>query len=67
MQRKRNRSRPAETFEDRLQKFAREARAAARQMPAGRERDALLRKARQTENVLEVSAMLAGRDIEASK
>jgi hypothetical protein len=36
-------------------------------MPPGRERDALLKKARQTENVLEVSAMLAGRDVEASK
>jgi hypothetical protein len=36
-------------------------------MPPGRERDALLKKARQTENVLEVSAMLASRDVEASK
>jgi hypothetical protein len=67
LRKKRNRSRPADPFEVRLQKFAHDARAAARQMPAGRERDALLKKARQTENVLEVSAMLAGRDVEASK
>ena len=67
MQRKRNRSRPADSFEVRLQKFARDARTAARRMPPGRERDALLKKARQTENVLEVSAMLASRDVEASK
>jgi hypothetical protein len=67
LQRKRNRSRPADSFEVRLQNFARDARAAARQVPPGRERDALLKKARQTENVLEVSAMLAGRDVQASK
>jgi hypothetical protein len=58
MKKKRNRSRPTESFEVRLQKFARDARAAARRLPLGRERDALMKKARQTENVLDVSAML---------
>jgi hypothetical protein len=59
MPKKRNRSRPAEPFAVRLQKFASDARAAAREMPPGRERDALIKKARQTENVLDVSEMLA--------
>lgn len=61
MKKKRNRSRPSEPFEVRLRKFAREARAAARRLPLGRERDALMKKARQTENVLDVSAMLTVR------
>ena len=43
MSKKRNRSRPAGSFEDRLQKFADEARSAARRMPPGRERDILMR------------------------
>jgi hypothetical protein len=67
MQKKRNRSRPAESFEVRLQNFARDARAAAREMAPGRERDALIKKARQTENVLEVNEMLTGRDVPGSK
>jgi hypothetical protein len=55
---KRNRSRPAGSFEDRLQKFADDARSTARKMPPGRERDLLMRKARQTEAVMDVSEML---------
>ena len=58
MSKKRNRSRPAGSFEDRLQKFADEARSAARRMPPGRERDILMKKAIQTENVMDVTAML---------
>ena len=59
MLKKRNRSRPAGSFEERLDKFAREARAVARRLPPGRERESLLKKARQTENVRDVSAMLS--------
>jgi hypothetical protein len=66
MKKKRNRARPTEPFEVRLQKFARDARAAARRLPLGRERDALMKKARQTENVLDVSAMLTVRRVDAS-
>jgi hypothetical protein len=62
MTKKRNRSRPAGSFESRLQKFADEARVAARQMPPGRERDILIKKAIQTENVMGVAAMLKRRD-----
>lgn len=62
MTKKRNRSRPAGSFEDRLQKFADDARSAARRMPPGRERDMLMKKAIQTENVMDVTAMLKRRE-----
>ncbi|QOZ22950.1 hypothetical protein CI1B_17850 [Bradyrhizobium ivorense] len=58
---KRNRGRPAGSFEDRLGKFAEDARIAARKLPPGRERDALMKKARQTETVMEVSEWLVPR------
>ena len=55
---KRNRNRPAGSFEDRLQKFASQARIEARRLPPGRQREALMRKARQTETVMEFSELL---------
>lgn len=55
---KRNRARPAGSFEDRLQKFAEDARLAARKLPPGRERESLMRKARQSETVIDVSEFL---------
>ncbi|WP_375777404.1 hypothetical protein ACE103_39760 [Bradyrhizobium sp. ma5] len=58
IKRKRNRARPAGSFEDRLQKFAEDARLAARKLPPGRERETLMKKARQTEAVVEVSECL---------
>jgi hypothetical protein len=58
MHKKRNRSRPAEPFEVRLQRFADDTRAKALAMPSGSEREALLRKVEQTENVLVVSGSL---------
>jgi hypothetical protein len=67
MKKRRNRSRPTESFEARLLKFASAARATARKLPLGRERDALMKKARQTENVLDVSAMLTTRNAPVSK
>lgn len=67
MSKKRNRSRPAGSFADRLQKFADEARSAARRMPPGRERDVLMKKAIQTENVMDVTAMLQRRESVISK
>jgi hypothetical protein len=59
MDKKRNRSRPAESFEVRLQKYADTARAAARVMPPGKDRDALMKKAIETENVLNVTELLS--------
>ncbi|GKQ51474.1 hypothetical protein [Bradyrhizobium sp. Ce-3] len=61
IKKKRNRSRPSGSFEDRLQKFADESRVAARKLPPGREREALMKKARQTETVMEVSECLTSR------
>jgi hypothetical protein len=67
MSKKRNRSRPAGSFEDRLQKFADEARSAAHRMPPGHERDILIKKAIQTENVMDVTTMLKMRDASVQK
>ncbi|MFB9263144.1 hypothetical protein ACFFWD_08180 [Bradyrhizobium erythrophlei] len=61
LKKKRNKSRPEGSFENRLRKFAADTRSAARKMPPGRERDALMKKARQTEAVMEVSEMLTFR------
>ncbi|GIQ71567.1 hypothetical protein [Bradyrhizobium sp. RD5-C2] len=58
IKKKRNRARPAGSFEDRLQKFAEDARLAARKLPPGRERETLMKKARQTEAVVKVSECL---------
>ncbi|MGY4475819.1 hypothetical protein [Bradyrhizobium sp. USDA 3364] len=58
IKKRRNRSRPRGSFEDRLQKFAEDARIAARKLPPGRERETLMKKARQTETVMEVSYLL---------
>ena len=54
IKKKRNRSRPPGSFEDRLQKFAEDSRIAARKLPPGRERETLMKKARQSERVMEV-------------
>lgn len=56
---KRNRSHPADAFEVRLQRFANNARAAADRLPPGGERDALIKKAEQTENALDLCGSLA--------
>ena len=58
---KRNRSRPVESFEIRLEKYAHNARAKACRMPPGKERDALMKKAVQVDNVLAVNEWLAQR------
>ncbi|QIG95620.1 MULTISPECIES: hypothetical protein [unclassified Bradyrhizobium] len=58
IKKKRNRARPPGSFEDRLQKFAEDARLAARKLPPGRERETLMKRARQTETVMEVSEWL---------
>lgn len=63
IKKKRNRARPPGSFEDRLKKFAENARLAARQLPPGRERETLIKKARQTEAVVEVSECLTLRKL----
>ena len=59
MFKKRNRFRPAESFEVRLQRFADDTRAAALAMPSGDEREALLRKVERTENALKIKSALS--------
>jgi hypothetical protein len=51
---KRNRTRPTETFEERLKAFAKASRQAARSLPPGKDREELLRKARQAETTAHV-------------
>jgi hypothetical protein len=54
----RNRSRPLTSFEDRLLKFAEEARAAAKLMTASPEQDRLLRKALKAEALADAADRL---------
>lgn len=48
---KRNRNKQSTTLEHRLRKFAEDARLEASRAPAGRERDALIRKAQKAEAI----------------
>lgn len=50
--------RHTETLEERLQKFAQQAREAARKLPPGKERTELLKKARQAETTASVNDWL---------
>jgi len=58
MTKKRNRTRPALSLQERLNKFAEEARAAARNLPAGAERHMLLQKVRDGEAAAEMERWL---------
>ncbi|MBR1086967.1 hypothetical protein JQ621_05705 [Bradyrhizobium manausense] len=62
MTKKRNRTRPALSLQDRLNKFAQDARAAARNAPDGAERQALLQKVRDGETAAEMERLLSARD-----
>ncbi|WP_314945721.1 hypothetical protein [Bradyrhizobium cosmicum] len=59
MIKKRNRRRPALTLQERLDKFTREARAAAEKTPAGAERHALLQKVRDGKAAAEMERLLS--------
>ncbi|OPY96475.1 hypothetical protein A5906_04275 [Bradyrhizobium sacchari] len=59
MTKKRNRTRPALSLQERLNKFTKEARAAAMKMPAGSERRTLLQKARDGEAAAEMERLLS--------
>jgi hypothetical protein len=52
---KRNRIKPTDSLEKRLQKFAEESRRAARLLPPGKERTELLRKAKQAETTAHIT------------
>ncbi|SEM66120.1 hypothetical protein [Bradyrhizobium sp. OK095] len=59
MTKKRNRTRPALSLQERLNKFTQNARAAAKNLPAGAERHALLQKIRDGEAAAEMERLLA--------
>ena len=67
MTRKRNRKRPALSLQERLNKFTREARAAARNLPAGAERHTLLQKARDSEAAAEMERWLSSPGLQSPK
>ncbi|UGX90179.1 hypothetical protein G6321_00030550 [Bradyrhizobium barranii subsp. barranii] len=59
MTKKRNRTRPALSLQERLDKFTQDARAAAKKLPAGTERHTLLQKARDGEAAAEIERLLS--------
>ncbi len=59
MTKKRNRTRPALSLQERLTKFTQDARAAARKLPAGAERHAQLQKVRDGEAAAEMERWLS--------
>ena len=56
---KRNRTRPALSLQERLTRFTQNARAAARNLPAGAERHELLQKVRDGEAAAEMERWLS--------
>lgn len=67
MTKKRNRTRPVLSLQERLNRFTQEARAAARTMPAGAERYTLLQKARDGEAAAEMERWLSAPALPGSK
>ncbi|MBB4370234.1 hypothetical protein GGD63_003029 [Bradyrhizobium sp. cir1] len=59
MTRKRNRTRPALSLQERLNRFTQDAWAAASKLPAGAERYTLLQKARNGEAAAEIERLLS--------
>lgn len=62
MTKKRNRTRPALSLQERLNKFTEDARAAADILPAGAERHALLQKVRDGEAAADMERLLSSPD-----
>jgi hypothetical protein len=67
MTKKRNRTRPALSLQERLNKFTQEARAAARKLPAGTERHTLLQKARDGEAAAQMERWLSSHELQGPK
>jgi hypothetical protein len=67
MTKKRNRTRPALSLQERLNKFTEEARAAAKKLPAGTERHTLLQKARDGEAAAQMERWLSSHDLQGPK
>jgi hypothetical protein len=67
MIRKRNRKRPLLSFQERLNKFAQEAGAAAKSLPAGAKRHELMLKARQGEAAANIDRWLSSPELQGPK
>lgn len=67
MTKKRNRTRPALSLQDRLTKFTQDARAAAKNLPAGSERRSLMQKARDGEAAAEMERWLSSPGLQSPK
>jgi hypothetical protein len=59
MSKKRNRTRPLLSFQERLNKFTQEVRTAATKLPPGAERSDLLQKARESEAAAKIDRWLS--------
>jgi hypothetical protein len=64
---KRNRRKQVISFDERLQRAAHEARAAAQKLPDGPQRDVLLKKASQAENAAHLNEWLTTPSPQPSK
>jgi hypothetical protein len=67
MTKKRNRSRPLSSFQERLNKFTQDARAAAKKLPPGAERSDLLQKAREGEAAAKIERWLSSPELQSPK
>jgi membrane protein involved in colicin uptake len=57
MTKTRNRKRPDRPLNERLKQFSRESRERARQLPIGKEREELIRRARQADEAAKLSQL----------
>lgn len=67
MTKKRNRSRPLLSLQERLAKFAQDARSLAKRLPAGAERHDLLQKARDGEAAAKIDRWLSSPNLRQPK
>ena len=67
MGKKRNRTRPLLSFQERLSNFAQEARAAAKKLPPSAERSDLLQKARDGEAAAKIDRWLSSPGLQTPK
>jgi hypothetical protein len=67
MKRTRNRKRPALSFQDRLKRFAAQAREAASQMPPGADRDRLAQQALENETAAKIDRWLSSPGVRSPK
>jgi hypothetical protein len=67
MGKKRNRTRPLASFQERLNNFTQEARAAAEKLPPSAERNDLLQKARDSEAAAKIDRWLFSPGLQSPK